>query len=70
MTATTHTEFGPKTEGLEVAQAFASSIRGKTVIVTGVNPRGIGFATAEAFVSVIHARRVLVCQQITGLSVT
>jgi hypothetical protein len=50
MTATTHVQFNEKTEGLEVAQAFSGEIHGKTILVTGVNPAGIGFTTAEAFV--------------------
>jgi hypothetical protein len=50
MTATTHSEFNDKTEALEVAKAFADSIRGKTVLVVGVNRQGLGFTTAEAFV--------------------
>jgi hypothetical protein len=53
MTATSHPEFNDQTEGLEVAKAFAEVIRGKTVIVTGVNLAGIGFATSEAIVSTV-----------------
>ncbi|KAI0398781.1 putative short-chain dehydrogenase [Xylaria palmicola] len=51
MPATTHPEFNGKTEALEVAQSFSDGIRGKTVLVTGVNPDGIGRATCEAFAS-------------------
>jgi hypothetical protein len=51
MTATSHANWGANTEALEVAKAFADAIRGKTVMVTGVNRRGIGFTTAQAFVS-------------------
>jgi hypothetical protein len=51
MPATTHPEFNGKTEALEVAQTFADNIRGKTILVTGVNRGGIGFGTSEAFVS-------------------
>ena len=50
MTATTHPEFHADTDALTVAKAFPSSIRGKTILVTGVNHAGIGFATSEAFV--------------------
>lgn len=53
MPATTHPEFNEKTEGLEVAQAFANNIRGKTVVITGVNRGGIGYAAAESFVSAL-----------------
>lgn len=51
MTATSHPEFNDQTEALEVAKAFPEAIRGKTVVVTGVNRGGIGFAASEAFVS-------------------
>jgi len=50
MATTTHPDFNEKTEALEVAKAFAAVIRGKTVLVTGVNRAGIGYTTAEAFV--------------------
>lgn len=52
MSSTTHAEFGANTEALEVAKAFADGIKGKTVLVTGVNVNGIGFTTAEAFVCI------------------
>ncbi|KAH8884200.1 putative short-chain dehydrogenase [Thozetella sp. PMI_491] len=48
---TSHPEFHANTEALEVAKAFPDQIRGKTVLVTGVNRAGIGYATAEAFAS-------------------
>ena len=51
MTATTKSEFNDQTEALDVAKAFPESIRGKTILVTGVNREGIGFTTAQAFVS-------------------
>ncbi|KAH8664554.1 hypothetical protein BX600DRAFT_437095 [Xylariales sp. PMI_506] len=51
MTSTSHPEFNDTTEGLEVAKAFAGMVHGKTILVTGVNRRGIGFATVEAFAS-------------------
>lgn len=55
MSATTHPDFNDQTEGLDVAKTFAGSIRGKTIVVTGVNPDGIGFTTAESFVRVTLA---------------
>jgi NADP-dependent 3-hydroxy acid dehydrogenase YdfG len=51
MASTTHSEFNANTEAVEVAKAFADGICGKTVLITGVNRGGIGFATAHAFVS-------------------
>lgn len=58
MTATTYPTFGKDTEGLEVAKAFAGSIRGKTVLITGVNRNGVGFTTAQAFVSMVSPFRL------------
>ena len=52
--ATTHPEFNDKTHGIDVAEAFAETIHGKTILVTGVNPAGIGFTTSEAFVNGVH----------------
>jgi hypothetical protein len=51
MASTTNPDFGANTEATEVAKAFTDGIRGKTVLITGVNRGGIGFATAQAFVS-------------------
>ncbi|UKZ69824.1 uncharacterized protein TrAtP1_010829 [Trichoderma atroviride] len=49
--ATTHAEFGVRTTALTVAAAFPSAIAGKTILITGVNIKGLGFATAQAFAS-------------------
>ncbi|KAL1853773.1 hypothetical protein Plec18170_005165 [Paecilomyces lecythidis] len=51
MATTTHPEFNEETEALDVAKAFSSGIRGKTVLITGVNRGGLGFSTAQAFAS-------------------
>ncbi|KAI9166437.1 Short-chain dehydrogenase TIC 32 A, chloroplastic [Paramyrothecium foliicola] len=59
MTATTYPQFNDRTEGLEVAAAFADQVRGKTIIVTGVNRQGIGYTTAEAFASQSPAHIVI-----------
>lgn len=50
MTSVTYPEFHADTESLEVAKAFGGSIRGKSIIVTGVNRSGIGYTTALALV--------------------
>jgi hypothetical protein len=50
MPATTYPSFNEKTEALEVASKFPDQIKGKTILITGVNLKGIGFTTAEAFV--------------------
>lgn len=52
MATTTRSDFHADTEALEVAAEFASRIRDKIVLVTGVNKDGIGFATAQAIVSI------------------
>ncbi|KAH8890284.1 NAD(P)-binding protein [Thozetella sp. PMI_491] len=46
-----HPEFGEQTGALEIAEAFADCIRGKTILVTGVSPKGLGASTASAFAS-------------------
>jgi NAD(P)-dependent dehydrogenase (short-subunit alcohol dehydrogenase family) len=48
MTATTHSEFGALTDAIDIAAAFPDSVKGKTILITGVNKLGIGFSTAEA----------------------
>ncbi|KAL7812089.1 NAD(P)-binding protein [Trichoderma aethiopicum] len=48
---TTHADFGPHTTALTVAAAFPNAISGKTILITGVNLKGLGYATAEAFAS-------------------
>lgn len=60
MPSTTCSDFGERTEGLVVAEAFADRVRGRTILVTGVNTQGIGFSTAEAFVSIPRSTHNLV----------
>jgi hypothetical protein len=50
MASTSRADFHANTEALEVAKEYASAIKGKTVLVTGVNLSGIGFTTAQAIV--------------------
>jgi NAD(P)-dependent dehydrogenase (short-subunit alcohol dehydrogenase family) len=59
MTATTHAEFDGETGALDVAKAFPEAIRGKHIIVTGVNLKGIGFTTAQALASQGPAHLIL-----------
>ncbi|KAK3903798.1 short-chain dehydrogenase [Staphylotrichum tortipilum] len=40
-----HAAFGERTPGSEVTASFADQIRGRTILVTGVSPKGIGSAT-------------------------
>lgn len=45
----TNISFTNETGGLEIADAYSSQITGKTILITGVSPGGIGEATARAF---------------------
>ncbi|EUC40754.1 hypothetical protein COCMIDRAFT_107963 [Bipolaris oryzae ATCC 44560] len=45
----TSKSFTAETGGLEIAKAYSSQITGKTILITGVSPGGIGEATARAF---------------------
>ncbi|OJD13332.1 hypothetical protein AJ78_06210, partial [Emergomyces pasteurianus Ep9510] len=44
----THAEFGAKATASEVTNAFSGQIKGLTVLVTGVNPKGLGCAVVKA----------------------
>ncbi|KAJ5750655.1 Short-chain dehydrogenase [Penicillium manginii] len=57
--ATSHPEFNEKTTATEVAQTFASDIRGKNVIITGVGPNSLGEALALAIGSQNPANLIL-----------
>ncbi|KIX97022.1 uncharacterized protein Z520_07136 [Fonsecaea multimorphosa CBS 102226] len=50
-TATTHPDFSSTTDGLDVAAAFPSAIKDRTILITGVNRKGIGYSTAESLAS-------------------
>ncbi|KAM0189116.1 hypothetical protein ACHAPI_010134 [Fusarium lateritium] len=51
--------FTPLTSPADVAAAFPESIQGKTILVTGVSPNSLGFATAAALASQKPARLIL-----------
>ena len=38
------------TEAKAVAKAFSDRVKGKTIVVTGANRQGVGYATLEGFV--------------------
>ncbi|KAL1600580.1 hypothetical protein SLS60_006966 [Paraconiothyrium brasiliense] len=46
---TSNPSYGKTSSGIEIAQAYAGSIKGKTALVTGVSVGGIGEAIARAF---------------------
>ena len=55
---TSHPEFGAYTDASAVASAFASSIKDKVVLITGVSTGGIGGVTAIALAA--HSPRLLI----------
>lgn len=59
MATTTHSDFNAKTEALEVAAAFPAAVKGKNILVTGVNKGGIGYTTAQAFASQSPAHLII-----------
>ncbi|KAI9876064.1 MAG: hypothetical protein M1830_007425 [Pleopsidium flavum] len=48
---TTRSEFGFKTEASDVVSTFSDSVRGKTILITGVGPNGLGATLAHALAS-------------------
>ncbi|EDN02534.1 predicted protein [Histoplasma mississippiense (nom. inval.)] len=55
----THAEFGAKTTATEAAKVFAGQIKGLTVLVTGVNPKGLGGAVVAAIAQYRPARIII-----------
>ncbi|KAK7448309.1 hypothetical protein CaCOL14_002582 [Colletotrichum acutatum] len=51
--------FDGLTSATEIAAAYSESVTGKTIIVTGVSPDGLGLATASAFASQRPERLIL-----------
>lgn len=48
---TSNSEWGFNTTAQTVAAAFPDAIKGRTILITGVNRAGLGYATAAAFAS-------------------
>lgn len=51
MPSTTHAHYKATTDGTTVATAFKDHIKGRTILITGVNRLGLGYTTAAAFAS-------------------
>lgn len=51
MASTTRQDFDHTTEAAEVTKQFAAQVKGKTILITGVNKDGIGFPASQALVS-------------------
>ncbi|KAF2267798.1 NAD(P)-binding protein [Lojkania enalia] len=58
MTTTTVADFNAKTEASTVAAAFPTSIKDRTILITGVNKLGLGYATAQALA--VHSPRIVI----------
>lgn len=54
-----HPDFGARTEASTVATAFSEQINGKTILITGVSPNGLGESTAEALAAHSPALMIL-----------
>lgn len=63
MTSTSNPEYNAKTNASTVALALSSRIQNRTFVITGVNKKGIGYATTRALAA--HSPKCLV---ITGRS--
>ncbi|KAF2654651.1 NAD(P)-binding protein [Lophiostoma macrostomum CBS 122681] len=59
MTSTTVPDFNGKTEASTVASTFPASVKGRTIVITGVNKLGLGYATALALASQAPLKLVL-----------
>lgn len=52
-------QFDSKTDGATVARTYSDSVKGRTFIITGVSPNGLGQSTAEALASQEPHRLIL-----------
>ncbi|CAK7229089.1 hypothetical protein SCUCBS95973_007101 [Sporothrix curviconia] len=55
----THAGYGAQTTATEVAAAFADSVKGKNIVVTGISPASIGYTTVMALAGQAPASLVL-----------
>ncbi|PYH94063.1 hypothetical protein BO71DRAFT_430398 [Aspergillus ellipticus CBS 707.79] len=55
----TTSTFGKFTLGTEVAAFFADRIHGKTILIPGGNPKGLGTATARALATHTPAKLII-----------
>ncbi|KAH8807560.1 hypothetical protein F5884DRAFT_899934 [Xylogone sp. PMI_703] len=65
---TSRSEFGQKTTSEEVIKAFGSNATGKTVLITGVSPKGIGEHTALAIAS--HSPALIILASRTAANIS
>ncbi|CAK7222843.1 hypothetical protein SBRCBS47491_005000 [Sporothrix bragantina] len=55
----THADYNAQTTATEVAAAFADSVKGKNIVVTGISPASIGYTTVMALAAQAPANLVL-----------
>ncbi|KAK5675008.1 hypothetical protein LTS10_012420 [Elasticomyces elasticus] len=59
--------WGQETTGTEVAEAFDSNIRGRTVLITGISPKSLGESTALAIARHGPAKLILASRTMSKL---
>ncbi|KAF2469978.1 NAD(P)-binding protein [Lindgomyces ingoldianus] len=64
----THPEWNQEIGGLEVAEAFAAQIKGKTVLITGISPSSIGSSISLSIASQSPALLILASRTLSKLS--
>ncbi|KKY27573.1 putative short-chain dehydrogenase [Phaeomoniella chlamydospora] len=62
-----HPQFKDSTEAAEVAGTFASSVKDKIVLITGVSPNSIGEGTAKALASHSPTRLILASRSVSKI---
>ncbi|KAL7949390.1 hypothetical protein V8C42DRAFT_310738 [Trichoderma barbatum] len=64
----TSNTFGAETTAEEVASSFRDQIAGKTILITGVSPNGLGAATAQALAKYEPANLIFTARTISKAS--
>ncbi|KAF2149203.1 oxidoreductase-like protein [Myriangium duriaei CBS 260.36] len=64
---TTRNDFGPRTNGSEVAQAFSDRIKGRVVVITGVSPNSLGGTLAGIVAQHRPAKLILASRSLPNL---
>ncbi|KAL7794743.1 hypothetical protein V8C43DRAFT_280111 [Trichoderma afarasin] len=65
---TSNSNFGAETTAEEVAVSFRDQIAGKTILITGVSPNGLGAATAQALAKYDPANLIFTARTLSKAS--
>ncbi|KAL7909153.1 hypothetical protein GGI35DRAFT_453067 [Trichoderma velutinum] len=65
---TSNSNFGAETTAEEVAASFRDQITGKTILITGVSPNGLGAATAQALAKYDPANLIFTARTLSKAS--